>query len=617
MPGPVTVKNAVDTWTDQTRSTKVIPQSTRLALRTGGAGNAYGWIYFTLPFPRKVRIISAYLNLYSPATIAGSYTVTARRAASKWSVNKVRYGAQPNVTGDANGFLARTGAAANTVWAIPVTTMMQEVADGAAWYGFRITGSTSALTKWHASESTSGSYRPTLTVTWTTAPDEPDELIPSQGRAVSVQYPLMTYDFSDPNGEADQASQQIQFAATDTALLANTPAWDSGEVPTTVPQFASGATYGTATPTTTWPGIAVDAVVWWRVRVKDLAGNWSVWSDPESFTRKAMGTADITSANIPEGSPSLALSYAGGGTPLHMRVMVYKNNAPNDMIWDSGMTPWDTAVTIPFGVIDDTSVSYIVQLRVWDSTLRVGTVGNPAYAEVSKTLAVGFSGSVASVTSLAFATDPVLPIAHLTWNHAGAPTHFQILRSTDGGTTWSYIGEVETDDAATGGSPAYKWDDTSPPVYQSTQWAVVAVIGGVQSNRATVSGTVKRLTTFLFRPDGTDVVAFLNVARSMGFDDVHGLHEPLAGPAVLVTQKLGLRRGSVAGRLVDEIGITGLTAKGMLKSFKSMRKSVGARLYLAYGDETVVVNAYNFTYDVLTDAAGVSYNASFDWIEVV
>ena len=615
MPGPVTVKNAVDTWTDQVRATKVIPQSTRLALRTGGAGNAYGWIYFTLPFPRKVRIISAYLNLYSPAAIAGSYTVTARRASSKWSVNKIRYGAQPNVTGDANGFLARTGAAANTVWAIPVTTMMQEVADGAAWYGFRITGSTSALTKWHASESTSGAYRPTLTVTWTTAPDEPDDLVPSQGRAVSVQYPLMTYDFSDPNGEADQASQQIQFAATDTALLANTPAWDSGEVPTTAPQFASGATYGTATPTTTWPGIAVDQVVWWRVRVKDLAGNWSVWSDPESFTRKALGVADIVSASITEGSPALTLSYTGGGTPLHMRVMVYKTTAPNDMIWDSGMTPWDTAVQIPFGVIDNKDATYRVQLRVWDSILRVATVGNPAYAEVIEDKAVVFSGGVASVTSIAVASDPILPIGHLTWNHAGAPTHFQILRSVDGGTTWNYIGEVEADDALVSGT-SYKWDDTSPPAYQSVQWAVVAVIGGAQSNMVTVTGNIRRLTTFLFRTDGTSVVGFLNVGRSMGFDDTHGIHEPLAGPAVLVTQKLGLRRGSVSGRLVDEIGIAGMTAKSMLASFKSMRKSVGETLFLAYGDETLKVNAYNFNYDVLTDASGVSYIASFDFIEV-
>ena len=616
MPGPVTVKNAVDTWTDQLRATKVIPQSTRLALRTDAGQNAYGWMYFTLPFPRKVRIISAYLNMYSPATIAGSYTLTVRRAASKWAVNTIKYGAQPAVTGATDAFLARTGAAAKTAWSIPVTTLMQEVADGAAWYGFRITGSTTALTKWYASEATEGAYRPTLVVTWTTAPDEPDDLVPSQGRAVSVQYPLMTYDFSDPNGEADQASQQIQFAATDAALLANTPAWDSGEVPTTVPQFASGATYGTATPVTTWPGIAVDQVVWWRVRVKDLAGNWSVWSDPESFTRKAMGVADITSASITEGSPSLALSYTGGGTPLHMRAMVYKVSDPGKMIWDSGMIAWDTSVTIPFGVIDDINEQYRVRLRVWDSVLRVATVGAPAYAEVVEDKAVTFSGAVSSVTSLNVASDPILPIAHLTWNHSGSPTHFQILRSLDAGVNWGYVGEVDAADAATGGSPAYAWDDTTPPAYTNIMWAVVAVVGGVQSNRVSDDASIRRLTTFLFRPDGSDVVAFLNTSRSMGFDDVHGLHEPLAGPAVLVTQKLGMRQGSVSGRLVDEIGIDGMTAKSMLASFKSMRKRVGEYLYLAYGDETIRVNAYNFAYDVITDASGVSYVASCNWIEV-
>lgn len=820
MIGPVYVRNAVDTWTDQSRSTKVIKQTARINLRTSGGANAYGWLFFTLPFPRGSKIVSAKLRMVNAEAQSGSHTLTVRRPDAKWSVNTIKYGTQPGVTG-ATGSLAKTGAAANTTWEVDIAALMQEVSSGAPWYGLRITTGASAVEKWYSSESSIPEYRPVLIVEWSEDPDEPDDLSPGDGLAVSVQFPTLTYDYSDPTGEGDQVAQQIQFAATEAALLADTPAWDSGEVATTEPLYVSNSG--------SWPGVSIAQTVWWRVRAKDSQGTWSVWSDPTSFIRTAKGVlalvptdnyawagtvndsnstltssvqaartnkafnprsistgylgemlarsswtrsfitgqtgpvADITTAarytnvtedanvtgrgediygsasavaplpttgdwvkqpvtagqtitiskyvrssvastwrmstkfhdgvgnwvdaqqfgssvaatanewvrvfrtvvvpagathltarldngvaatfpdgatidttgllievsgtlgtyfdgatpdntDITEGSPVFSWTWSGT-TPKQYRLFLYKSDALEDDIYSSGLQPWATSHNIPFGVVDDPNALYTLVIRGYDDVDRVASTNDPIYVEVREDLAVIFSPLVASVTGLAMSSDPLLPLATLKWDHPGAPQEFQVLRSRDGGTTWRYVDEMDEDEAATGGSPEYKYDDDGAPSYDSVQWRVVAVIGGVQSQVALVSGTIRRLAPTLYRRGGLSPVSFMNAQVAMGFSDVHGIHDTLSGASVLVTQRLGKRRGSVSGRIIEENGF-GVTAKQMLNRFLDMRDDVGENLFFARGDETFKVNAFNFSYTILTDRTGPTYEASFEWIEV-
>lgn len=607
MPGPLYVRNAVDTWTDESRPTKVIKQASTFVTQTAGGSDRFGWLYFSIPFPRGAKIIDARLHLYNLTVMAGSHTITVRRASAKYSVNRITHANRPGVTGS-TATLNRPSAPVGSLWDVDVTALMQEVSNGAPWYGFRVSEGSSAVLRWYATDAVTGPRRPALVITWSMAPDEPDLLTPSDGLAVDTDFPVLTYDFSDPTGEGDLAAQQVQTSATEAALLAGTPDWDSGEVATTLPQYD--------TSSGSFPGVDVDEVVWWRVRVKDASGDWSDWSDPVEFTRKDLGVAAITTTNITEGSPTISMTYTGGGTPTAFRMMVSKGSEPDAIIHDSAMQDWDTNYNIPFGVVDDPDDSYVINVRIWDDIARVAIPGSPNYAEDSATLSVLFDVGVAAPTSVSVASDPMLPIGHLTWDHIGTATEFQILRSTDAGVTWTYIGEVDAIDAETGGSPGYEWDDTSPPAYQSVMWGVVAVIAGEQSSIVTDTASIRRLAPFLFRAGGINPVCFLNASFSMGFTDVHGLHEPLAGSAVLVTQKLGKKAGRCSGRLVDEVPIDGLDSKVMIDNFLIMRQYVGEVLFLARGDETLRVNAYNFSYDIVTDAGGVSYVASFDWIEV-
>lgn len=616
MTGPVTVRNAVDTWTDAARPTKVIKQTSRLNLQTGSGVTKYGWLFFTLPFPRGAVITNATLRMYNAAAMTGSHTLSVRRAASKWSVNTIKDSTAPGVTGS-TGTLTQTGAAANTQWAVDVTALMQEVSSGAAWYGFRLSTGSSSLEKWYATEDPSRDYRPVLIVSWSVGPEEPDTLRPSDGLAVAVTKPVLTYNFIDADGADDLMAHQVQIGVDEATTNAGVPGanlYDSGWVTTNLPQFDPTISAVNNNVPTNWPGLTDGgASWWWRVRAKDESGVVSPWSDAVEMKMVSQGALTITPTDyIWEGSPTFTLALAGH-TLKSCRLEIYKTSSPNTLLWSSGKQT-SGVINVPFGIIDDPTAQYIIKGYVWDEVNRVATVGQTVWTAVTQTLAVNFDNAVTPVSGLNFTSDPLFPIAVLTWTRAAGATQFQILRSEDGGTTWHYVDEIEESDANVGGTN-YSWSDNNPPTYKTLKWRVVAVQGGHQSAVAEVSGQVRRLAPYLYRPKGVDAVRFLNPDRSMGWSDIHGLYEPMAGASMIVTQRLGKMRGSLAGRLVDDDS-TGVTADEYLRRFKSMRANIGETLYVAIANQTFKINAYNFSWDVMTDTSGVTYVASFDWIEI-
>lgn len=621
MTGPVVIKdNVVDTYTDEQTPNKVMGQKARVPLRASAGANRQGWFYFARAWPVGALIISAKLRVWNGDNWASSATLTAALATQKWSVNKIKYSAMPTVGASSAGVTKAT-AAPDTMWELDVTALIQTASSTGNWYGLRLL-TTAAFAGWlHSTESSQGKFRPQLVVEWSETPEQPDELRPGGGRSVSLQRSTFTGQFNDEVGD-NITNQQVQFGESQALLDAGTTTWDSGTLPTSAPEFNSAVT-GRISDGTLWPGLADAATTAWRVRYMDTAGQWSPWSLSELIRRDTKGTLTITlptSGGIGyDVSPVISWSLAGR-TQAAYQVTLAKTTAPETILWDSGyLTGTATSVSVPFGIVDDIAATYIATVYVFDTITREATPGDPIYVSLTRNFTIGFAVVDSNVINLSVTSDPLYPHATLNWDRSGAvmPQSFVILRSLDGGVTWTPVAEPTESEAFVSGV-AYTYKDVSAPPYESVQWRVVPVAsstGQMTTTYATVSGTVRRLAPFLYRPDGTDAVCFLNPKRSRVPNDVQEIMVTLSGDPVLVTQTLGLRRGKVEGRLVEE-ALSGVSAGELFKRFMRLRRDSGAPMMVALANETIKCVAFNFEYDSVVDVKGITYLASFEWAEI-
>jgi hypothetical protein len=603
-----TVKHAVDTWVNQVLPTQNYKTKLRMTLRTQASNNKYGFIHFNRPWPTGATIISAKLRLYAAEAWAGSNTITVQRPNAKWGINRINYNNMPGVVAG-TATLTQSGTADGALYEVDVTTLVQAVASGAPWYGFRIAHSSTADVHIHSAQSSNGDKRPTLFVVWSDAPDEPDNLRPAGGRSVSPGKQWLSWTFSDVSGDQNLAAVQVQFGASEAALNAGTATFDTGTVASSEPELDLSTTAFVATVN--------GATSWWRCRNQDGAGLWSPWADAVSYVSTTKGVLTITSptTGIQDGSPTVTWTFTGQ-TQRAYQVILAKASAPKEWIYDSGkVTSTSLSHNIPFRTIIDASVNYIVTVRVWDTITREAIPNDTVYVEAS-TASIPISyGATAAVTGLTATPDLLRPKMDLNFSRSSAPDQFQLQRSSDGGVTWRYIDEALPSEITAGGT-AYTWTDPTAAQYVQYQWRVIAVVGGVGSNSApTVSGIVARLCPVLMRKDATDACFFMNPERDRQRFNVQGLHERMTGPPVLVTQRVGGQGGHVRGRFVSEAPGGAYTPAVQKASFLSMEADSGQRMVLSIANETLEVVAYNFNIDTITDSGGVTYVAEFDWVE--
>lgn len=607
----ITVKNAADTWVNQNRTTTNYNQKPRLHLRTSAGANKYAFIYFNKPWPPGATIISAKLRLFSQDAWTGATTITVERPSAKWGLNRITYTNAPGTTGASAAFTTAGSTAADTMIDVDVTSLAQSVSNGSPWYGFRIRTSQAVDTAIHSAQAGTGGYRPALIVSWTETPDQPTLLKPSGGRSVSPGKQFLTWDFSDVSGDQNINAVQVQFGSTEANTNGGVTTFDSGTVASSEPQLDLNTTAFTATTN--------GASSWWRARNQDASLVWSPWSAAVNYLSTTKGTLTITLpvTAIYDGSPTVTWTFTGQ-TQRAYQVIIVKSTDPNNWLWDSGkITGAATSVGIPFGIIDDatSTTTYVITVRVWDTISREAIPNDHVYVQASTaSLAIGYDATVAAATSLAFLADTILPIAHLTWVSAVAPDAFQIQRSDDGGTTWYFYDEKNPFEITAGGTN-YAWDDMGNKRYVTHSYKIIRVVGGKMSaSSPTTSGSISRIAPILMRPNGTDLCMFLNPERDRQRYGVQAVFQRMVGPPVLVTQRVGGQGGNVTGIFVDGTP-TGYTAKQMKKSFLSMEADSGKKMILAIADETLNVVAYNFNLDVRTDTSGVTYLASFSWID--
>lgn len=612
------LRNSTDTYVAEKYPTKNYQSTPQIYLNgSASVDTRYGYMHFVLPFQRGVTIQSAKLRLWNGQVWAGAVNMAVRRTNANKNFAQLNYNNRPGTVGYQSN-VSKTGAAANTMWEHDLTTLFQEVSNGAAWYGLQIWIDNTVAGKWiHSTQSGSAQFRPELEITWSDQPQAPSVLSPSGGRAVSTNKPVLSFDFVDYSGDTTLAAAEIQI---DPAANGVAPAWTTATAnPTGLPVESAMVDLAT----TTYPGLAEDATTQWRVRVKDGAGLWSAFSEWASFKRDSFGTLVINnpalSPNnfITEPTPPIIWDYTGH-TQTAYQVFLRKIDSPT-LLWDSGkLTSTAEEVTLPSQAIVDITGTFEVTVRVWDEVDRVAEGSRRAYIELARTFTYQPSATVSPVTNLVVVQDSPWPWVKVSWKRATAPDSFSVLRDNK-----VVESEILPSEVFVSGTD-YTYYDRLIPLRQSCTYQVQAIVNHVASSaNPTQAVTSKPNWSFLMRPDRSDAIALLKVGSDRApmvdpnLTSMQEMFEPIGGTSpVLITQFIRGYQGKVSAVLADDI-LPGVTAKMMKDRYKKFLEEKGTRLLLYWLDESMYVICYNMTYRPRAiSGSRLVYDIEFDFFEV-
>ncbi|VXC09025.1 DNRLRE domain-containing protein [Aeromicrobium sp. 9AM] len=494
--------------------------------------------YFNLPFPRGVQIISATLTVFQKeAATGGARVIDATPLAAGYQESKVTWDDQPIAAGTVGSSPSQGNSAViGRPWPIDLTATMQAVADGAPWYGFRLSSTNTTILQLF--DRSDPDFAPVVDIEFADAPQAPTELAPSSARSVSIARPTLRFDFSDLTGDTSMAALQVWMNLSAPSV---TPSFDSGVVAADLPEYV---------PTF---DVTVGQEWFWQAAVQDGAGLWSDRSEWVSFKRTAKPTVAITapSTSVFEPTPTLAWTVTGG-TQKQYQVFITDPVDTTLVLWDSQKrTSTSTSLTMPklTPPVLSPGGSYLMVLRVWDTVLREGVPGDPVYTEVTKAFTFGLSGAVTGVSSLV-ATGGTSPGIPLTWTRATAPDSFSVVR--DGVTIAT---NLDPTDLTTGGT-GYAWTDRGATPRHAHTYTVLAVVGGLASQtNPTANATTTPNSLWVVSADGLHAVAIANRDTDTPpidtvASEVSEVHRPIgARNPVLRTQSVYGRAGSIAGAL--------------------------------------------------------------------
>lgn len=610
---PVPLKNASDAYVSEKYPNKNYNSVTKLFGADASASDTrYIYIYFGLPSGMAgTTVMPSKFRMWSGSGFAGSVTATVQRLTQKFSANKVNWGNKPSATTTGQVAVTKVGAASGTMWEWDITPLLQSVANGTAWYGFRIvlTGSSA---KWFYSAQGPDQFRPELEVSWSDSPDAPEGLIPNNGLAVSVPKPTLQWDFVDPSGDQTMLSSRLRLFTSQANADANTsPALDI-TIPSGIPEFdlddALAAAYG---------GLAADAQLWWRVLNTDGAGLPSQWSEVATFIRKTKGTLTITNpaagtpAFVNDATPPFAWTFTGR-TQKKYEVILTTPETPGVYIWTSGIiTDTALAVTPPPDKIKELGKTYRLIVRIYDTENRQQVPDDPIYVEATRDFVYQFANTVATVTGLTGVPDTQRPNMVLTWQRSTAPDTFVILR--DG----KVIFEDQPVDLFVSGTTYTFTDDEASP-RKDHVWEVAAKVNGVTSSgNPTVTGKVKAIAPMLSSIGGAKPVLFLNPDVAAERTESSDIHYILGNaPPVLITQSIRGYEGTVSGVLANNT-LTGVTADQMLDNLEYFKDNPGTVVKFLWVNKVMRVVIRNVTDEPLAYPDGtVEYLASFEFFEV-
>lgn len=179
------VKNLTTTFVNN--SSPKANQSDRgnFALRSDSGRHCYGFMLFALPGKKGVDYTKALLDIFPTANIPGTKTIQVQAVQGTWKLNKIVWSNMPTTFG-ATAQATKTNALKNQPWTFDIQAILDAASKStAAFFGLRIRFTTAEATaRYFYNHRGSAAYVPRLTVDWSDAPEQPEELIPRDGQAV-------------------------------------------------------------------------------------------------------------------------------------------------------------------------------------------------------------------------------------------------------------------------------------------------------------------------------------------------------------------------------------------------------------------------------------------------
>lgn len=482
MAEPVTLMNFRDNYVQASQPNRVYSSKSRLKL---AASSFESFMFWGRPQPLHSTVQPSVLRVWNAEAWTGTVTLTAQLLTASWSAGRLKWNNKPASTATNQAVVSKTNAAKNTLWEFDITAMMQQVANGTAWYGIRITASGSTVRNIYSSQGEIQQYRPRVVIQWSDAPDQPENLVPNNNFSVSKPLPTLDYDFIDVSGDVTQAYQQVQLATDQnfTQIV-----FDSGKVATTVSQMDLTLYLGT-NPTA---NVMVNPTVDTNATGYAASINCSV-ARVTTPTHAGAGALGITATAA---GSAVAIGNLVAVTPGQQSVMstwvrsaaTARQFAAVAYYYDASLTNIGTATVIGTAVTTSTTA--------WTQATVTGLApSNAAY------VTIGYYLPVAAASEVHYIDDSSIVnsfggVANgssywwrvMAWDGAGLPSPWsdpEQFKRTDKGTL------TVTALAGPDGSGNYSVADSSPPVV----WSLTGV---TQKKYQVIISTVATPDVFIF-----------------------------------------------------------------------------------------------------------------------
>ena len=568
-------------------------------LHTGSSRTTYMYVLFGgVPSGPAVRIESALLKFWVSVAWSGSSTIEASQVTSTWSPSSLTWNRMTagdgSVSGGATASVAVSSPTKYQLVTLDVTTIAQAWASGAANYGVRISASGTDDRGLFPAGATGKDavYKPVLDITYSTKPAAPTGLSPAFGQQVSVAKPTLTWPY------ADQSPLQAIQVQVNTSDSWGSPAEDSGELVSQVPQY------------TVTNSVSDGTTRYWRARVKNQANQWSDWSQAATFGYTAKPTFSITSpsddSTVNDVTPPVLWSALSAGTQKAWELRMLGGG--DRVIASSGIQAGaltSGSLTTPIPVA---GVPVDFEVRLLDTVDRADTPGDSPWISERVTVTYGGGTGHDPVTNLkAMQTGPK-PFIILVWKRDAVPDGYTIFRDgrpiaqPDPGDLWD-------------GVDGYTWVDTTAAPHQSHTYVVAAVVNDVAVESSPVSARAETYYIWLIDPDDTDWwlaladqdSASLTLGDSSVIYDVRG-----SDRKVLIAAGLQGYEGTVSGGLYTDLpGLDGLTAADLRDRVWRTKIDPTHVFRLVIGDMNIPVVVRNVNV-VPTSHADVNFAASFE-----
>lgn len=564
----------------------------RLRMSNQASHNKFSYVHFPMQIPSDATVVDATLSVYLNGAWAGANTMTVKRITQHWGERTLDWSSRPNVTTTHSAAASVTGGTDREVLEANVTSLVQDWVQGSANYGWRLEVAGSANRDLFSSEYADTSVRPQLTVSWVLPPDAPHNLRPGGERAVSSGTPLLLWESDEPAFAYVQVDTTEDFSSGSLLL-------DTGFIAVTEAELSSAS----LTNNTTY---------WWRVKIQDANGVASDWSDASEFEYRTLGVAAITvpaGATVTTTRPVITHTLTGR-TQAFSAYLVYEDDV---LVYERPkLATTATSFTLPLGYIRDTTASYDLVVRVWDTFDRevVGTALD--YAEDVQTVTLVDSVGTGPVLTLTATQDDGHVV--LTWTRAAAPDSFSIR--VDGVIVED---EIEPADVLVSGTTYRKSFYRAAPWASSTStYSVLAVTSAIQS-------AANPTATLTFQPRGIWLVDEDSgyEVNILGRDPVSSVvgesgatFFPLGrrDPVRIVDSIRGFE-GGISGALLTWSGTTIAEAK---TAFQYLKGHPDAAVRLIYGRRNIPVTLGDATLELIDQgeeaySVDVSYFQRDEW----